>query len=137
MRERLLLVDVRDGEAHVDQHPVAELDAVWAAGHERDVDDATYACHVDAGQESLRIAELDDLPWDRSAHAPNYSQPTKSATAALAERIERPGQWLAQLGPDRRAAGLRRRGARVAMATPRLAEPLPRRSRKPTSCGLR
>ena len=41
------------------------LDAVWAAGHQRDVDDAAYTCHVDPGQEPFRIAELDDLPWDR------------------------------------------------------------------------
>jgi hypothetical protein len=75
-------------------------------GHQRDVDDAAYARHVDQGQEPApdrrtRRSALGSLgtcvrlPADQVSHD------------RARERIEHRGQRLAQLGPDRRADGLR------------------------------
>jgi hypothetical protein len=49
----------------VDQHPVADLRAVGAAGHQGHVDDASDAGDVHSCKEPLGIAELDDLTRDR------------------------------------------------------------------------
>ncbi len=70
-RARLLLVDLRDREADVDQDPVSRPDAlaVVLGVEESHVDVAAYSRDVDFGQPIQIIDDLDDLPRNRQAHA--------------------------------------------------------------------
>ena len=56
---RLLLVDLRHGEADVDEHPVAELERLVL--EQADVDRAAHAGHLDARQ--LVVASISSTSW--------------------------------------------------------------------------
>src|SRR2546422_5605166 len=56
---RLLLVDLGEGEAHMDEHPVPRLDLPIL--QEADVDGPPHPAHVDLGQILAVGVELDDL----------------------------------------------------------------------------
>src|SRR6185312_4310819 len=66
-RARLLLVDLRDREADVDQDPVARLDRL-VAFEETDVDGAPDPGNVDLGEPERLVDDLHDASWDGQAH---------------------------------------------------------------------
>ena len=68
-RVRLFLVDLREGEPDVDQHPVAGLRAVSVPVEQADVDVALDAGDIDPGEAVLLVDDLHDLPRNREAHA--------------------------------------------------------------------
>src|SRR5215211_6211975 len=65
----LLLVDLRHGEAHVDEHPVADADGVGAFRQQTDVDVSPDAGHLRLGDVMLLVDELNDLTRNSQAHA--------------------------------------------------------------------
>ena len=69
--ERLLglgLVDPRDREADVDQHPVADADRLRPLPEQADVAVAADTRDVNLGDAVLCVDDLDDLAWDPKAH---------------------------------------------------------------------
>src|SRR3954469_6325428 len=66
-RARLRLVDLRDGEADVDQDPVARLDRLVAL-EEADVDGAPHAGDIDLGEPVGLVDDLYDATRDGQAH---------------------------------------------------------------------
>src|SRR5215218_8576021 len=65
----LLLVDLRHGEAHVDEHPVADADGVGPFRQQTDVDVSPDAGHLRLGDVMLLVDELNDLTRNSQAHA--------------------------------------------------------------------
>src|SRR6516225_9109472 len=76
-RGRLLLVDLRQGEADVDQHPFARYRRV--VGKQPDVDHPPHSAHVHLGQVGLFRVKLDDLTGYAEAHV---RPPPRSAARA-------------------------------------------------------
>src|SRR6266545_6171355 len=63
----LVLVDLRHGEAHVDQHPVPRVQLL--AFQQADVDRPAHPADVDLGQVGAVGVHLDDLTRNAEAHA--------------------------------------------------------------------
>ena len=66
-RARLVLVDLRDREADVDQDPVAGLDRLVAV-EEADVDVPPDSGNIDLGEPVVLVDDLHDASWDGQAH---------------------------------------------------------------------
>src|SRR4051794_32862700 len=64
---RLVLVDLRDREADVDEDPVAGHDFLVAV-EQADVDRSANPGDVDLGEPVLLVADLHDASWDGQAH---------------------------------------------------------------------
>src|SRR4029079_19345149 len=64
---RLRLVDLGDGEADVDQDPVARLDRLVAL-EEADVDGAPDSGNINLGEPERLVDDLHDASWDGQAH---------------------------------------------------------------------
>src|SRR5215212_5178049 len=65
----LLLVDLRHGEANVDEHPVPDADGFRAFRQQADVDVSPDAGHLRLGDVVLLVDELNDLTRNSQAHA--------------------------------------------------------------------
>src|SRR4051794_28049050 len=65
---RLLLVDLRHGEADVDQDPVADLDAAGVAHDQADVDLTPHTVDIDRRPLVGRVHDLDDLAGNPETH---------------------------------------------------------------------
>src|SRR4029077_11319781 len=74
-RKRLVLIDLRNREADMDQHPVARLGGVAVLVQEPDVDVALDPGDIDLRGPILDVADLDDLAWDRETHQPVNPDP--------------------------------------------------------------
>ncbi len=73
---RVVLVDAREREADVDQHPVADLDRRRRLVHERDADLPADARDVHLREARVAVDELDHLSGDAEAH---YEAPSVAA----------------------------------------------------------
>src|SRR4051794_16777550 len=118
--ERLLLVDLRDGEADVDQDPVAGAGARALGVEQADVDVAADSRDVHPGQRVGRVDHFNDLarngqahpspPWVRSATVSGQARPRPRAaryitvwgTAATAKRPRRIQARMALSRPSNR-----------------------------------
>src|SRR6202011_2681837 len=65
---RLGLIDLRDGKADVNQHPVTHADPIAVAVEQTNVDGPPHAGDIDLGQASLIVEDLENLAWDGKAH---------------------------------------------------------------------
>src|SRR5215831_19167515 len=66
-RRRLGFVDLRQGEANMDQHPLTRLRRI--VGEQADVDQPPHAAHVHLGEVGLLWVEFDYLTRYAQAHA--------------------------------------------------------------------
>src|SRR5581483_9813493 len=83
-RPRFLLVDLRDREPDVDQHPVAGTHRGPVGVEETDVDVALDTGYVHLGEPVLLVHDFDDLPRYGQTHA------ASSSPQAIAERVVLP-----------------------------------------------
>jgi hypothetical protein len=64
----LFLVDLRQGESNVDQHPVAGLRAIAVGIEQANIYRAAHTGNVDPRKPIGLVDELDHLPWNCQAH---------------------------------------------------------------------
>src|SRR5919106_6522434 len=134
----LLLVDLGQGEADVDQHPVARRQLLVL--EQADVDRPPDPAHVDLCQVGAVVHQLDDLTRNAQTHSLPLSI-RGLPLGYLSPRTPLPGGWLPgsarrrprSPGPGRRRPGRRRGGrrprprARSPGSGPARARPLGRR----------
>src|ERR1019366_1021397 len=110
---RLVLVDLGEREADVDQHPVAGGGTGLADVQERDVDGAPHARDLDGGETVDLIHHLDDLSWNRQAHGYGLSSASilmnPTPTWPIGEGLARATCRPARPSAPRRGRASRRR----------------------------
>src|SRR5579875_4073310 len=62
----LVFVDFAHGETHVNQHPIARLNALWA--HQRDTDVAFDAGHINFGDGISVVHDVYNFTWNAETH---------------------------------------------------------------------
>src|SRR4051794_33696588 len=106
-RGRLGLVDLGQGEADVDQHPLARLGRV--IGQQPDVDQPPDAADVHLGEDAMVGVHFDDLARYGQAHVAPAALGAPGAPGKSWSELPGSGQWR-RTGP--------RRGSRCCPARP-------------------